>query len=286
MRCIFCKENSSNSKSVEHIIPESLGNTEHILPPGIVCDRCNNYFAIKVEKPLLDSHYFLHTRFENLIPNKKGRIPTVKGLHPLSHSIVDVEVKPDEFNIYLEEKDIGRFMKTTSQGGRLYLPTSGQPENIDNLLSRFLTKAALEVLAIKALHIPKALEADVIDHQALDPIRNYARRGSTKLKWSFHKREIYPADAVFYSEEEGVYYDVPHEFTLLYTDNKELFFIVAIFGIEYALNMGNPDISTYLDWLNNNDNRSPLYMEGLNYSFTHGKLAGLDKGSIIRVFSR
>lgn len=26
MICLFCKENSTNSKSVEHIIPESLGN--------------------------------------------------------------------------------------------------------------------------------------------------------------------------------------------------------------------------------------------------------------------
>jgi len=31
MRCIFCQEYSTNSKSVEHIIPESLGNKSHIL---------------------------------------------------------------------------------------------------------------------------------------------------------------------------------------------------------------------------------------------------------------
>ena len=53
MICLFCKENSTNSISVEHIIPESLGNKEHILPKGIVCDKCNQYFAIKLEKPLL-----------------------------------------------------------------------------------------------------------------------------------------------------------------------------------------------------------------------------------------
>lgn len=26
MNCIFCKKDSTNSKSVEHIIPESFGN--------------------------------------------------------------------------------------------------------------------------------------------------------------------------------------------------------------------------------------------------------------------
>ena len=51
VRCIFCKTKSSACVSVEHIIPESLGNTQHILPRGWVCDSCNNYMATKVEKP-------------------------------------------------------------------------------------------------------------------------------------------------------------------------------------------------------------------------------------------
>jgi len=38
MRCIFCMNDSSDSRSKEHIIPESLGNEAHILPRGIVCD--------------------------------------------------------------------------------------------------------------------------------------------------------------------------------------------------------------------------------------------------------
>ena len=48
MRCIFCKKDSLDSKSIEHIMPESLGNVNHILQPGVVCDECNNYFARKV----------------------------------------------------------------------------------------------------------------------------------------------------------------------------------------------------------------------------------------------
>ncbi len=46
----FCKQCSDLSNSVEHIIPESLGNKNHVLPKGIVCDRCNNYFTLKIEK--------------------------------------------------------------------------------------------------------------------------------------------------------------------------------------------------------------------------------------------
>ena len=79
MKCIFCKKASSNSKSVEHIIPESLGNKNHILSKGIVCDSCNQYFATKIEKPLLESPYFVNVRSRNIIKSKKGRVPMDTG---------------------------------------------------------------------------------------------------------------------------------------------------------------------------------------------------------------
>src|SRR5690606_12119423 len=75
MKCIFCKRSSAGSHSVEHIIPESLGNTEHMLPAGIVCDGCNNYFACKIEKPLLESGMFRLLRYDRQLPNKRGKIP-------------------------------------------------------------------------------------------------------------------------------------------------------------------------------------------------------------------
>lgn len=52
--CIFCNQDSTESKSIEHIIPESLGNDELILDKGIVCDKCNNYFSREIENPVLN----------------------------------------------------------------------------------------------------------------------------------------------------------------------------------------------------------------------------------------
>lgn len=75
MRCIFCKVDSSRSVSVEHIIPESMGNTDHVLPRGAVCDGCNGYFARKIEGPLLASPLFRQLRFGMQVANKRGRIP-------------------------------------------------------------------------------------------------------------------------------------------------------------------------------------------------------------------
>lgn len=81
MRCIFCKHDSSTSVSVEHIVPESLGNIDHVLPVGVVCDGCNQYFARKVERPLLESPMFRLLRADMAIPNKRGRIPAWMPTH-------------------------------------------------------------------------------------------------------------------------------------------------------------------------------------------------------------
>jgi HNH endonuclease len=95
MRCIFCKQDSSTSVSVEHIIPESLGNIDHVLPVGAVCDGCNQYFARKVERQLLESPMFRLLRADMAIPNKRGRIP--------SWGITDGRKRPDY-------RQMGRFL--------------------------------------------------------------------------------------------------------------------------------------------------------------------------------
>ena len=78
--CIFCGNDSSSSKSVEHIIPESLGNKDCFLERGVVCDACNNYFARKIEEKILNLEGFKLARFYSLITNKKGKIPTGDAL--------------------------------------------------------------------------------------------------------------------------------------------------------------------------------------------------------------
>jgi hypothetical protein len=43
-KCIFCLEESRNFNTIEHIIPESLGNTEDTLQ-GVVCDKTPFFIA-------------------------------------------------------------------------------------------------------------------------------------------------------------------------------------------------------------------------------------------------
>lgn len=65
-------------KSEEHIIPKSLGNEEMILPKGIICDSCNNYFAREIEKPFLENETIKLLRTFHTISSRKGNIPPLE----------------------------------------------------------------------------------------------------------------------------------------------------------------------------------------------------------------
>ncbi|HEY0735702.1 MAG TPA: HNH endonuclease [Herpetosiphonaceae bacterium] len=260
MRCVFCKSTSNSSKTVEHIIPESLGNTEHILPPGVVCDKCNNYFSREVEKPLLDSLYFTQTRFAKMIPNKRGKVPTIKGIHLNSATIIEVSNSDEGKSIFASlDKDNSKFIRSVldSKQGTVILPIPVEPDG--TLVARFIGKIAIEVLAQRALKVDGGLD-EITEKEELDELRTFVRIGQKNREWPIHKRRIYPEDFVFYEQGYGTY-EVLHEFDFLYTEQQELYFAIAIFGIEYVINMGGPKIDGYLSWLQKHHNASPLYLE-------------------------
>lgn len=75
---------------MEHIIPESLGNTDHVLLIGAVCDWCNQYFSRKIERPLLESPMFRLLRADRRVPNKRGRIPLLE--EPVNPDLPDFRI--------------------------------------------------------------------------------------------------------------------------------------------------------------------------------------------------
>ena len=263
MKCIFCKSDSSGSRSVEHVIPESLGNTEHILPPGVVCDKCNNYFACKVEGPLLADPYFRELCFRSAIATKKGRAPRVRGIHLQSRTLVELSRNLDGSGTSVGaafEKDERRWIESVqrSETGSVIVPTPIAPD--EKLMSRFLAKIALECLTLRLVNIEGGID-EIVTKCALDPIRDYARKGSTNLIWPFHSRVLYPPDFTF-AESGQEPYEVLHEWTLLYPRETMIYLVIAISGVEYALNLGDPEIETYKSWLIENSGQSPLYPEG------------------------
>ncbi len=75
MKCIFC-DVENTSKSIEHIVPESLGNKKYVMQKGEVCDFCNARFS-KFEDKALSNSVLAMERARFAIKTKKGK--NVKG---------------------------------------------------------------------------------------------------------------------------------------------------------------------------------------------------------------
>lgn len=257
MTCIFCKQDSSSSKSVEHIIPESLGNKSHILPKGAVCDSCNNYFATKIEKELLSSGYFKSLRYRNDIPNKRGITPLETAIiaHP-SGGKIEVDIRGNIIEAVIPSKRIFDLVNTGTVR-RLYIPIYQNPEPNNSIVSRFICKVALEALA-QRFSQAEGWNEEIVSNKSLNPIRDYARYGKGSKLWEYSCRKIY--DENFPFTEGDKKYQVLHEYDFIFI-RKEAVFICAILGIEYAINLGGDSIENYTSWLKASKGVSPLLMD-------------------------
>lgn len=253
MHCIFCKSESLTSKSVEHIFPESLGNTEHILENGIVCDKCNQYFASKIEKLVLETPYFVNLRHRNDIASKKNRIPIGKAF---MGGEVSIEKSSAGRSVIIEDPRIVRGILDGSIKSMI-IPASGAPESDKREMSRFLGKIAFEILASRVSKDQSMLAA-LVREPNLDPIRTYIRFGGKPSHWSYSQRRIHPEGAYFINKAiSDEVYQTLHEAQIIAV-NDELVAVIGIMGIEYAINLQNPNIDSYKEWLISRKGVSPL----------------------------
>lgn len=273
MECIFCHKDSSTSKSIEHIISESLGNKDYVLPTGYVCDKCNHYFAIKIEKELLSQPYFISMRSRNEILTKKGNFVKEKMIFPSALKSCEVEMRTARNGLIASFNDTELY--ELIKAGKIktmigpYIP---EPEYPNTIISRFLAKCAYEYfLYIMGedkydLCVQKLLGSKI---DTLKDLRVYARYGKSKY-WQYNQRRIYSEGDCFFNQSENIHYEMLHEMKFLTTEYKrdpngkveaEIYFIMCIAGIEYAICISDSDISGYQKWLEKHNGISPLIDE-------------------------
>jgi len=259
-KCIFCLVPSDDSKSIEHIIPESLGNIDYVLPKGLVCDRCNQYFAIKIEKLLLDQDYFKYIRHTRDITSKKGNTVPCQGfiMHPLGGKI-NLYKHDDGLSIGIDDPEIARLIQTGVINS-LYIPHYTEPLPSNLILSRLLAKIAYEAFILK-IHFNENLLNEAFANQPFDDLRKYARFGPQKIKfWNYHQRPLYPPEQIFHDGRAmSENFEILHEFTFHFTKENQLLFVIALFGIEYVINMQNPTETLYEVILEERKGKSPLF---------------------------
>lgn len=261
MICLFCKETTINSKSVEHVIPESLGNTKLVLPPGVVRDKCNNYFSNHIEKPFFELKAIKLLRFNQSIPSKRKKIPSTKAI-----LLPDIEVtlkKSIKNGDIISSVDIPTevFDEIANQETSVLVFKKEESITSSIVVSRFIGKIALELMAQRLCNSPGGLEYLAKEEQ-FDPLRNHVRRGTTK-DWPVKIRRIYDADKKWGEEAVQVIY----ECDILITKSSEYYFVLGLFGLEFAINYGGPDLDGYDKWLEDNNNHSPLHIGKNNTDF-------------------
>jgi len=97
--CLYCLRHDGGFRSVEHIVPESLGNTEKILPAGVVCDRCNHGALAHLDSVLVAFAPIAFMRLVHGIPTKRQTMPKVK--------FGNLEVQRDGDTIRIDERGKG-----------------------------------------------------------------------------------------------------------------------------------------------------------------------------------
>lgn len=267
MNCIFCHKDSTTSRSVEHIIPESLGNKKHILPQGFVCDSCNHYFAVKIEKDLLEQPYFLSLRSRNNIRTKKNKLVKRKMIFP---EICDSsEISTEELNngniLYIDNENVYNDIINKRTHSMLELVYT-EPQFPNTIMARFLAKCAMEYIIYIIKGEQRMAFITEVMYKQLKPIRMFARYGIGN--WSYSQRRVYNEGAIFTDEKCKFSYENLHEMFLFFRNYKkigknmiysEIYFATIIMGIEYVICITDPDISGYTQhWLKENNKKFPL----------------------------
>jgi hypothetical protein len=127
----------------------------------------------------------------------------------------------------------------------------------ERLMSRFLAKMGLEVLAQRFSH-DMTLIRMLVDEQHYDRIRNWARRGDYPTNWPIHSRQIYPEDTLMRHPDNNEWVQAGFGYDLLMTRRRETFFVFGLYGYEFVINMGGPSIKGYIEWLKDHTMISPL----------------------------
>lgn len=245
--CIFCHTDSSASVSREHIVPEALENDSLVLPPGTVCDTCNNYLGRKVEGPIVNSAPMLALRHMQGIGNKRGRVPTMDlVLENGVRAQMQLEHWSGQRTIGLAEPDT----RLTHFEARVSTPKAGYAAAPDSAvasrdLARFTAKSGFEYLALQNLRHNGSL-THFNQAPELDLCRRFVRYGQGPASWDVSIGRLYEPDTQFEIDEPGD--QRVWELDFLVVEHRHVVFAMSLFGLEMSVCLTDPSLEPYRLW--------------------------------------
>lgn len=168
------------SKSEEHIIPLSLGNEELVLPPGTICDDCNNYFALNIEKDFLCNESILKMRSYHCVQSRKKKVPDLDVLFGNEKTKLEIDIKNHCCSIGLNYETIQLLKKGKIEH---FFTDEISIDSLKNnyTVSRFLVKIFVEINLFYALKISNEHKVYSFDEKFRELI-TYVRRGDINKK--------------------------------------------------------------------------------------------------------
>jgi hypothetical protein len=244
-------------------MPESIGSKKRVLAPGIVCDKCNNYFARKVEEPVLNHPSMRNVRGWYQVPNKRGKYPSVQGYVAGADIPIGLRLDRDgRLDVQPERaSDLGSLLESMRPDaeGNLQNPLifKFEMDPPKREMSRFLCKMALEAVAEVFARRPNGTE-EIFDSDFFDNIRDYARYGENFPDWPYTQRRIFPEQTLMRHPESGDWVQAGFGCCLFMNKHRETLFAFCFCGVEFVINVGGPSIRGYEEWLKEHGNISPL----------------------------
>lgn len=263
MNCIFCDKLSHDSRSVEHIVPESLGNKKFILPKGTVCDECNQYFSKKIEQPLLDLPFFKSNRHKLNIQNKKGKIPSDYGfaINPETKVEFHKNKNGEQSISFKDDKALQKILNRKNL--EVFMPIFGGIGQNNMIVSKFLGKLAIENLALICLENEHDAYQELSKHY-YQPLKKYIRNAAKNEFWPYHERVLHGPDYLHKYNDKTEYFQITFAMEYIYTTQKLLFFQFLFLGTEYTIDMTNKTTHTILEWFAENNSMSPVLEVTIN----------------------
>ena len=168
--CIFCLT-ENDSKSIEHIVPESFGNKKYVMELGTVCDTCNSKFS-KFEKVALSNSIFVMERARLGKPSKKGN--PAKGKLEEFEITGDSEFTPQKVVMGGLTKDS---IKDYDPASGIFTVTIPSFDKSEVSTSKMLLKIGLE-------SIFKSQRKRIYNNNKFDDLREFLL-GSQSKDWPF-----------------------------------------------------------------------------------------------------
>lgn len=169
--CLLCGPTSNDFKSRSHAFPEAVYPGGPALPPGIICDKCNNYVGRKLEPVLLGYPIIA-------LPLQMGELPGKRGKPRSRIGIFDRDVVPDAaITFEIEEPEITSDPYAGKKAKFSINPVVDPAFDIGRL------RRALHHIGFVLLAIQEGKE--VAAQATYDPVRKYIRAPKKNEHWPF-----------------------------------------------------------------------------------------------------